>query len=113
MNEELLEIRKRIQDKEEIVRKLKLVSVHKEKVNNSDQVESPIKLIPVHSQHDAKELEEMISRWSEACVKALQELHEALNGQISMEELLKNLNIENGLVGYRPEDDCFTADSNK
>ena len=55
----------------------------------------------------------MISRWSEACVKALQELHEALNGQISMEELLKNLNIENGLVGYRPEDDCFTADSNK
>ena len=49
MNEELLEIRKRIQDKEEIVRKLKLVSVHKEKVYNSDQVEIPIKLIPVHS----------------------------------------------------------------
>ena len=61
-----------------------------------------------------KELERLTLQWREACQDALQELHEAMqqssgDDRVSMEQLLRHLQIDNELVGYSPEDDSFNT----
>jgi len=65
-------------------------------------------------QHDTAELDKLIQQWLQTSQKALQDLQEKLKENsadpkdISMESLLKHMNIEPELVGYSVDDEIFT-----
>merc|ERR1712071_708409 len=92
---EIDELNKRINTKEDVVRKLKMVKLHRTK-------------------HDTAELDKLIQQWLQTSQKALQDLQEKLKENsadpkdISMESLLKHMNIEPELVGYSVDDEIFT-----
>ncbi|KZS21053.1 putative Swi5-dependent recombination DNA repair protein 1 [Daphnia magna] len=94
MEETLENVSKRIKEKEEILRKLKMIKLHRIK-------------------HSTDQLESLIKEWTGICQQALQDLQQKLADQgsdsaaIGIPELLRHLNIEPELVGYCIEDEAF------
>ncbi|KAI9554080.1 hypothetical protein GHT06_019352 [Daphnia sinensis] len=95
MEETLENLSKRIEEKEELLRKLKMIKLHRMK-------------------HSTNQLESLIKEWTGICQQALQDLQQKLADQgsdsaaIGILELLRHLNIEPELVGYSIEDEAFT-----
>jgi len=90
------EVNKRIRAKEDLVRKLKMVKLHRTK-------------------HNSAELDKLINEWLRASQEALDDLLEKLQEsssdpkEISMPVLLKHMNIEPESVGYSIEDETFIS----
>nr|CAH0107230.1 unnamed protein product [Daphnia galeata] len=95
MENSMEQIIKRIKEKEEILRKLKMVKLHRAK-------------------HNTTELENLIKEWLGVCQQTLQDLEQKLKDQssdsadIGIPKILEHLNIEPELVGYSIEDEMFT-----
>lgn len=127
MEKEAEELNKRIKAKEEIVRKLKLVKLHRVKVwihLPATSFYDPYWVCKISFyilfsfQHDKVELDKVINQWLGVCQEALQDLLDKLRQQqssdpadITMINLLQHMSIEPELVGYSVEDDSFIEPS--
>ena len=112
---EIDELNKRINTKEDVVRKLKMVKLHRTKVWKLLSLKLDSRKLTITAlQHDTAELDKLIQQWLQTSQKALQDLQEKLKENsadpkdISMESLLKHMNIEPELVGYSVDDEIFT-----
>ncbi|GLG95191.1 Uncharacterized protein GBIM_02227 [Gryllus bimaculatus] len=89
----LKEVRKRLKEKEEKLKDLKLAQLYKRK-------------------HDVIILQKLIHTWLEGCQTALQELQTVLlnqGHQFTIEQLLNQLNIPHELVKYRRDTEDFES----
>ena len=112
------QIIKRIKEKEEILRKLKMVKLHRAKVQEYSLIHFFLKqrnnTLYFTCQHNTTELENLIKEWLGVCQQTLQDLEQKLKDQssdsadIGIPKILEHLNIEPELVGYSIEDEMFT-----
>lgn len=113
MEETLENVSKRIKEKEEILRKLKMIKLHRIKVFYENYIVSDSFSLIFFLQHSTDQLESLIKEWTGICQQALQDLQQKLADQgsdsaaIGIPELLRHLNIEPELVGYCIEDEAF------
>ncbi|XP_066931393.1 swi5-dependent recombination DNA repair protein 1 homolog [Clytia hemisphaerica] len=82
-------LKKQVEEKEEMIRKLKMVKMYRNK-------------------HNLEELDNLIHKWRDVAQEASQQLYDAFNEpKPEMGEFLNQLHIQHDMIGFDADTECF------